>query len=96
MFKEGHPQLNNNNNKYGSLGRLNNFVRKLNQNKQFEKHDSIKEQLDSKIIEKVDKKFVYQGNKYFMPHKTGVRETVQTIEVRVVYDASAKSYQSNI
>lgn len=96
MFKEGHPQLNNNNNKYRSLGRLNNFVRKLNQNKQFEKHDSIKEQLDSRIIEKVDKKFVYQGNKYFMPHKTGVRETVQTIEVRVVYDASAKSYQSNI
>lgn len=94
MFQEGHPQLNNN--KYGSLGRLNNFVRKLNQNKQFERHDSIKEQLDSRIIEKVDKKLVYQGNKYFMPHKTGVRETVQTIEVQVVYDASAKSYQSNI
>ena len=82
--------------KFGSLGRLNNLIRNLSQNKQFETYSFIKELLDSGIVEKVDENSVCGGKEYYIPHKAVGIETAQTISVRMVYGTSTKSSQGNI
>ena len=52
-WKESHSLLNDN--KYGSIGRLNNLVKNLRRTNKLEVYDSIiQKQRDNKIIDKVE------------------------------------------
>ena len=62
-------------------------------------YDSItQEQRGIKIIEKVT---VEEGNDtmsdrvFYLPHKLVIRESAETTEIRIVYDASAKACQTS-
>ena len=54
----------------------------------------IKEQLDSGVVEVIDKHVeeVVPGTVHYIPHKEVLKEDRATTKLRVVYDASAKSY----
>ena len=89
IWKEKHPPLNNN--KSGSLGRLNNLLRNLSRNNQLETYDDIvREQQKAGIVETVDRNTSCQNRRFYMPHKAAIRESAQTTKVRIVHDASAK------
>ena len=89
IWKEKHPPLNNN--KSGSLGRLNNLLRNLSRNNQLETYDDIiREQQKAGIVETVDRNTSCQNREFYMPHKAVIRESAQTTKVRIVHDASAK------
>ena len=103
VWKEKHPPLNDN--KSGSLGRLNNLLRNLSRNNQLETYDDIireqqkagivekvdtREQKKAGIVETVDRNANCQNKEFYMPHKAVIRESAQTKKVPIVYDASAK------
>ena len=89
IWKEKHPPLNNN--KSGSLGRLNNLLHNLSRDNQLETYDDIiREQQKAGIVETVDRNTSCQNREFYMPHKAVIRESAQTTKVRIVYDASAK------
>ena len=89
IWKEKHPPLNNN--KSGSLGRLNNLLHNLSRDNQLETYDDIiREQQKAGIVETVDRNTSCQNKEFYMPHKAVIRESAQTTKVRIVYDASAK------
>ena len=94
IWKEKHPPLNNN--KSGSLGRLNNLLRNLSRNNQLETYDDIiREQQKAGIVETVDRNTSCQNREFYMPHKAVIRESAQTTKVRIVNDASAKPNSSS-
>ena len=67
IWKEKHPPLNNN--KSGSLGRLNNLYRNLSLNNQLETYDDIiREQQKAGIVETVDRNVNCQKREFYMPH----------------------------
>ena len=89
IWKEGNYKLENN--KAGSLGRLNNLLKNLKQEpeKLKEYDDIIKSQLQEGIVERAPE--IADGNKeFYLPHKPVYREDADTTKVRVVYDVSAK------
>ena len=89
IWKEKHPPLNNN--KSGSLGRLNNLLHNLSRNNQLETCDVIiREQQKSGIVETVDRNANCQNREFYMPHKAVITESAQTTKVWIVCDASAK------
>ena len=80
------------NDKAGSLGRLTNLVRNLQQEPQnFKAYDDIiKAQIENTIVERAP--VASDANKeFYLPHKPVFREGAETTKLRVVYDASAKS-----
>ena len=82
LWKDNHLHLNSN--KSESLGRLNNLLKNLSQNKKFESYDSIiREQLDSEILKKVDKNADCQKKSITCIIKV-LRERVQTTKVGIV------------
>ena len=89
IWKEKHLPLNNN--KSGSLGRLNNLFRNFSRNNQLETYnDIIREQQKAEIVETVDRNANCQNKEFYMPHKVVIRKSAQTAKVWIVYDASAK------
>ena len=89
IWKEKHPPLNNN--KSGSLGRLNNLLRNLSRNNQLETYDDIiREQQKAGVVETVDRNVNYPNKEFYMPQKAVIRESAQTTKVRIVYHASVK------
>ena len=89
IWKEKHPPLNNN--KSGSLGRLNNLLRNLSRNNQLETYDDIiREQQKAVIVETVDRNASCQNKEFYILHKAVIRELAQTTKVWIVYDSSAK------
>ena len=89
-WKGNHPPLPDN--KYGSLRRLTNLVRKLEKTKMLESYnDVIQDQLKSGVVERV----VHAATKqeFYIPHKPVVRDTAETTKLRIVYDASAKAHE---
>ena len=89
IWKEKHAPLNDN--KSGSLGRLNNLLRNLSRNNQLETYDDItREQQKVGIVETVDRNANCQNKEFYMRHKAVIRGSAQTTKVRIVYDASAK------
>ena len=89
IWKEKHSPLNNN--KSGSLGRLNNLLRNFSRNNQLETYDDIiREQQKAGIVETVDRNVNYQNKEFYMPHKAVTRESAQTTKFRIVYDTSTK------
>ena len=82
LWKDNHLHLSSN--KSESLGRLNNLLKNLSQNKKFESYDSvIRKQLDSKILKKVDKNADCQEKSITCIIKV-LRERVQTTKVGIV------------
>ena len=80
------------NDKAGSLGRLTNLVRNLQQEPQnFKAYDDIiKAQIENTIVERAP--VASDANKeFYLPHKPVFCERAETTKLRVVYDASAKS-----
>ena len=77
-------------NKNGSLGRLNNLIKKLKKDPElFQKYDEIiQNQIQDGIAEKVTADPV--GKTFYLPHRPVVRENAETTKIRPVCDASAK------
>ncbi len=75
-------------NEAGSRRRLQQLVKRLERDGNYERYDSIiQEQLQSGVIESAPTKPT--GNEY-MPHKGVVKEDAESTKLRVVYDASAR------
>ena len=97
IWKESHSLLSDN--KYGSIGRLNNLVKNLRRTNKLEAYDSIiQEQRANEITEKVK---VEEVNKtvservLYLPHRPVIRESAETTKIRTVYNASAKACQTS-
>ena len=87
-WKGNHPPLPSNYN--GSLRRLSNLQRKLQQNGLTESYTEIIEKQKAEgIVEIADQE--PDGVEYYIPHKPVVRDTAETTKVRIVYDASTKA-----
>ena len=83
-WKVNHPTLPTN-----EAGRLEQLVRKFYQNGQYEEYDSIiQDQLKEGIVETAPS--VATGREFYIPHKGVTRENVESKNLRIVYDASAK------
>ena len=78
-------------NKEGSLKRLKNLSKKLQQEALTAQYDAIiQEQLREGVIEKAPP--VSQPEKeFYIPHKSVIRESAETTKLRIVYDASARA-----
>ena len=88
VWKESHPLLSDN--KYGSIGRLNNLVKTLRRSNKLEAYDTIiQEQRTNKIIDKVK---VEEVNEivFYLLHRPVIRESGETTKIRIAYDASVK------
>ena len=84
-WKGNHPPLPSNYN--GSLRRLSNLQRKLQQNGLTESY--TEKQKAEGIVEISDQE--PDGVEYYIPHKPVVRNMAETTKVRIVYDASTKA-----
>ena len=90
LWKEGQSKLKNN--QAGSLGRLKNLVRNLQQEpEKFKVYDDIiKAQIANRIVERAP--VTPDANKEFdLPHKPVFKEGAETTKLRVVYDGSDES-----
>lgn len=77
-------------NKEGSLKRLKNLSKKLQQEALTAQYDAIiQEQLREGVIEKAPP--VSQQKEFYIPHKSVIRESAETTKLRIVYDASARA-----
>ena len=78
-----------------SMKRLSNLLKRLNQDPEvLKEYDSvIKEQLKNGIIEVVEKPADGEvGKTHYLPHHAVIRRDKATTKLKVVYDASARSY----
>jgi hypothetical protein len=89
-WKGNHPNLPNN--EKGSLRRLNNLTSKLKRDELSEPYaEIIKIQKEEGIVEEANGPPV--GTEFYIPmHKPVVRESAESTELRIVYDASARAY----
>lgn len=88
-WKGNHPPLPSNCN--GSLRRLANLQRKIQQNGLTESYSDIIEMQKSEGIVEVASEQP-RGVEFYIPHKPVIRETAETTKLRIVYDASAKAH----
>ena len=90
-WKVNHPTLPTN--EAGSKRRLEQLVRKLERNGQYEEYDSIiQEQPKEGIVEPAPE--VATGREFYIPHKGVTRENAESTKLRIVYDASAKEKEN--
>ena len=91
-WKPNHPVLPDN--YFLSKRRLQGLLTKLKQDRElFEEYDSIiKTQEEMGIIERVSDEECTVGRTHYLPHHAVLRQDKATTKVRVVYDASAKTY----
>ena len=91
-WKQSHPELPDN---YGLCKkRLGGLLKRLSQNpEQLRLYDSIiQEQLQQGVVEIVREPAKYEsGRLHYLPHHGVFRHDKQTMKLRVVYDASAKT-----
>lgn len=90
-WKGDHPPLPSN--KSGSLKRLGSLVQRLKKTDRLNDYDAIiQEQLKEGIIEEAE--IAATGREFYIPHKAVVRESAETTKMRIMYDASARAYDS--
>lgn len=90
-WKGDHPPLPSN--KSGSLKRLGSLVQRLKKTGRLDDYDAIiQEQLNEGIIEEAE--MPATQIEFYIPHKAVVRESAETTKMRIVYDASARAYDS--
>ena len=88
VWKESHSLLSDN--KYGSIGRLNNLVKTLRRSNKLEAYDTIiQEQRANEIIDKVKVEEVNE-RVFYLLHRPVIRESGETTKIRIAYDASVK------
>ncbi|XP_028414003.1 uncharacterized protein LOC114536864 [Dendronephthya gigantea] len=86
-WKPNHPPLPTN--ETGSLRRLNNLIKRLKRDGDYQRYDDIiTEQLEQGVIEPAPANPT--GNEFYIPHKGVTKNTAETTKLRIVYDASAK------
>ena len=69
---------------------MTNLVRKLRRNGLANEYDAIiQEQLKEGIVVRTPAVFLNQ--EFYIPHKAVVKETVESMKIRIVYDASARA-----
>ena len=80
-----------------AVGQLKSTISRLKKNPRLLEMYSavIQEQIDRGIIERVSDKVTEGEFKHYIPHHAVITPTKSTTKVRVVYDASAKTRQSN-
>lgn len=88
LWKHGHDILNNN--KQGSLRRLEILLKKLQKEPNLlDRYDEvIQDQLAKGIVERVFSDPV--GREFYIPHKPVVRESAESTKLQIVFDASAR------
>ena len=78
---------------------MNNLVKTLRRINKLEAYDSIiQEQRANEIIEKVEVEEVNETvseRVFYLPHRPVIRVSAETTKVRIVYDASAKAFQTS-
>ena len=90
-WKGDHPPLPSN--KSGSLKRLGSLVQRLKKTGRLDDYDAIiQDQLKEGIVEEAE--MTATGREFYIPHKAVVRESAETTKMRIVYDASARAYDS--
>lgn len=90
-WKGDHPPLPSN--KVCSLKRLGTLVRRLRKTEKLDEYDAIiQDQLQQGIIEEAEMPAI--GKESYLPHRPVLRETAESTKMRIVYDASAKSSDS--
>ena len=88
LWKGNHPALPSN--EAGSKRRLEQLIRKLERNGQYQEYDSIiQQQLHEGIIEPTLDETTF-GKEFYIPHKGVTRETAESTKLPIVYDASAR------
>ena len=86
-----HPSLPSN--KEGSLRRLGSLLRKLDSSNSIsDYHEIIQEQLETGVVEHAPD--LIHGREFYIPHKGVIRESAESTKLRVVYDASARAWNS--
>ena len=82
------------NNKAGSLGRLQKLIEKLEKNPElFNKYDQIiQDQIADAIVEKAPESS--ERTEFYLPHRSVIRENAESTKIRIVYDGSAKAIES--
>ena len=86
-WKGNHPTLPTN--EAGSKRRLDQLIRELERNGQYEEYDSIiQDQLQEGIVEPAPE--TPTGKEFYIPHKGVDRENAESTKLRIVYDASAR------
>ncbi|KAL9976251.1 hypothetical protein ACROYT_G013528 [Oculina patagonica] len=86
-WKANHPTLPTN--EAGSKRKLDQLIRKLERNGQYEEYDSIiQDQLQEGIVEPAPE--TPTGKELYVPHKEVNRENAESTKLRIVYDASAR------
>jgi hypothetical protein len=86
-WKANHPELPTN--EAGSRRRLQQLVKRLERDGNYEDYDSIiQEQLQSGVIERAPTE--PKGKEYYIPHKGVSKKDAESTKLRVVYDASAR------
>ena len=90
-WKGDHPPLPSN--KSGSLKRLGSLVRRLEKTGKLDAYDAIiQEQLQEGVIEEAE--MAASEREFYIPHKAVVRGSAESTKMRIVYDASARAYDS--
>jgi len=80
-------------NEAGSKTRLEQQIRKLEQNGQYEEYDSIiQQQLKEGVVEPTPD--IATGKEFYIPHKRVTRENAGSTKLRIVYDASAREKEN--
>ena len=86
-WRANHPPLATN--EMGSKRRLEQLIRKLQRDGQYEQYDNIiQQQIKDKIVEPAPEKAT--GKEYYIPHKAVTRVNAESTKLRIVYDASSK------
>ena len=86
-WKRNHPPLPTN--EAGSRKRLEQLIRKLQRNGNYENYNIIiQEQLQQGVIETAPT--VSSGKEFYIPHKGVSRQDAESTQLRIVYDASAR------
>ena len=86
-WKANHPERPTN--EAGSRRRLQQLVKRLERDGNYEDYDSIiQEQLQSGVIERAPAE--PKGKEYYIPHKGVSKKDAESTKLRVVYDASAR------
>lgn len=91
-WRGNHPVLPNN--KDGSLRRLASLNKKLERQKLTSQYgEIIEEQKKEGVVERAEESSV-NGREFYIPHKPVVRATAESTKLRIVYDASARAFNS--
>ena len=91
-FKNNHPLISDN---YSlCIKRLEALNKKFSKNNDLftAYNDIVKNQLEAGIIEQVSNHSAVTGNVHYLPHRPIVREDKVTTKIRMVFDASARTY----